>query len=103
MALSQMLPHHRQAQLQRSDSTPHAPEIPCLHTGWARGMVTGHRIDHALRERLPEPLPILTLADRRRALEFGAAIGNVFGGERQVMGTGFYSDWQAFPTRLLQH
>ena len=39
-------------------------------------------------EALPEPLAILALADRRRALEARVAVGDLLGGEREIVRAG---------------
>ena len=54
----------------------------------ARAVVGDDEVDHALAQRLPERLAVLVLADRRRALVVGGAVGDRLGLEAEVVRAG---------------
>ena len=62
-----------------------------------RRMVGRDEIQHASLESLPQRFAMVRLANRRRALELGGAVGNLFGGERQVVRARFGRDRHAAP------
>ena len=51
-------------------------------------MVGADRVDQALPQSLPEPFAVFALPDRWRTLVARVAVGDLFGGEREVMRTG---------------
>ena len=72
-----------------------SPRSAQLERGRARAVIGDHEIDHAVEQRAPERLAVLALADRRRALELGGAVGDRLGLEAQVVRAGLDRDRQA--------
>ena len=83
-------PHGRQAQLQRRDATPRLGEVAGIQPFQghrARGVVTGHQIEDALAQSLPQRFSVSGLPDGRCALEGGGPVGHLLGRECEVVGT----------------
>ncbi len=70
--------------------------------GRARRVVGCNHVDRAIAQRLPQLFAILALADGRSALEFGGAVGDFFGSERQVMRASLGGNGKAFGFCLAQ-
>ena len=66
-------------------------------------MVGDDEVDGAVAEGLPEGFAVGAAADGRRALEEGGAVGDVFGGEVEVVGAGFDGDGKAFGAGGVEH
>ena len=92
----------RPVQTARNDSSsdaipPHAPqEIAArLHRRRRGRMIGRDQIERAGMQAGPQRSAMRPLADRRRALELGRAVRNLFGGKRQVVRTRFRGDRDA--------
>ncbi|HEX5595313.1 MAG TPA: hypothetical protein VFX61_04700, partial [Micromonosporaceae bacterium] len=84
-----------EGQLQRGDAAPGGPEVAAvqrLEVHGRRGVVGDHDVEDAVPQAAPERLPVGRLADRRAALERGGAVGDLLGGERQVVRAGLRGD-----------
>ena len=98
-ALPRAGPHRGQGELQRGDPAPGAAEVSgldLLQIGRAGRVVGRDQVEDSLAEGLPEPFPVLRRADRRSALEGDAAVGDLAGGERQIVGAGLGRDQEPF-------
>src|SRR6476646_6998446 len=62
-------------------------------------MIGGDEIERAGLQRAAERLAMRGLADRRRTLEFGGAVANLLGRERQVVRARFGGDPYALRLR----
>ena len=90
-------PHRRETELERRDAAPRADEVAgvlTLQRRRRRRVIGRDEIDIPCAERVPQPLPMIALADGRRALERGCAVGNLFGGKRQVVRARFDGERQ---------
>ena len=98
-------PDHWQRELDRRDAAPGAREV-AVGRGfqcWRHGRVIArHQIDGAVGERVPQRFSIGASANRRRALVARVAVGDVLGGEVQVVRAGLDRDGQSFGARLSQ-
>ena len=72
-----------------------SPVVQELELGRRGRVIRADRVDQALAQALPEPLAVRSLADRRRALEPRVAVGDLLGGERQVVRAGLDGQRQA--------
>ena len=93
-------PHDRQPELQRRDASPRAHEVAIvevLQRRRRRRVVGGDQIDVAVDQRRPQALAIGSRADRRRALERRRAVGDLFGGKRQVVRARFHAQRRRRP------
>ena len=63
-----------------------------FHGFRAWGVVGGDKVDEAFAQRLPELVAIFGVTDGRGAFVEGAAVGDVFGGEVEVVRAGFDGD-----------
>lgn len=66
-------------------------------------MVAADEREGPVLDALPEPLAVLRLPDRRRALVKRAAVRDFLGGEREVVGASLRGDPLALATRLGDH
>jgi hypothetical protein len=92
-------PDRGKPKLERRDAAPGSEEIailPELHRRWRRGMVAHNRVQPVTRQRLPQVLAVPRLSDRRGALELRGAVGNLFGGEAEVVRAGLRCHPNAF-------
>jgi hypothetical protein len=62
-------------------------------------MIADDHVEDAVAEGLPELLAIRAGADGGRTLELRGSIGDLFGGEMQVVWAGFAGDGQTFFSR----
>src|SRR5262249_37405552 len=95
-----------QPELERSDAAPGAEKVSRLQAfrrGWRRRMVRGDEIDRAGRERVPELLAIGPRSNWRGALEGGGAVGDLLGGEEQIVRTRVNADGHARAARRAQY
>ncbi len=69
--------------------------IEPFHLWWARGVVAGDQVDDAGEQAFPQAVLVDFAANWRGALEERCAVGNIFGGEVQVVGAGLDGDGQA--------
>ena len=105
-ALARRRPDGRQRQLERRDAAPRSKDVArvqVLELRRSGRVVRADRVDQTFTQALPQPFAILTLSDRRRALEARVAVGDLFGGEREVMGTGLDGQRQALAACLRDH
>ena len=72
-----------------------SPSSRCFERGWRRRMIGGDEVDRVARRAPPQAIAICPPADRRRALERRRAVGDLLGGERQVVRAGFDGDGDA--------
>src|SRR5213075_1978315 len=61
------------------------------------------KIDRALFQRFPKLFAVFAFANRRTALELSCSIGDVFGGEVQIVGTSLSGNWQSRFLGLAEH
>lgn len=99
-------PRRRERKLQARDPAPRAEKVTLLHElipGGSRGVVAADEREGPVLDALPEPLAVLRLPDRRRALVKRAAVRDFLGGEREVVGASLRGDPLALATRLGDH
>ena len=65
-------------------------------------MIGGDEIDDVISQSVPELFAVFFFANGRSAFEFGSAIGNVFGGKRQIVRAGLHGDARASGFRFAQ-
>jgi len=58
-------------------------------------MVGHHHIDYSITKTLPQLLAVVAAANRRRTFRKRGTVRNSFGGQVQIMWTGFHSDGKA--------
>ncbi len=86
-------PHRGEAELHRGDPAPRLREvarIECLTRRRGRRMVGHHPGEQTLGKPLPQRVPVALPADGRRALVQGRSVGNLVGGERQIVRAGLH-------------
>src|SRR5207248_8549198 len=91
-----------EAELERRDAGARPREVTaCARRRGAGGRMIGyHHLNQAARQRGPQKLAILALANRRRARERRGAISDLVGDKREVMRTGFRADRQPRGSRV---
>ena len=73
-------------------ATPKSPMSRRLQVERRRRVVGDDHVDGAVAQALPQQLAVAALADRRAALELGRAVGDLLGGEGQVVRAGLGGD-----------
>lgn len=94
--------HQRKSDGKAGDAAPGGTEISfgeAFHFGWAGRMIGGDEVDRSVAKRLPQLLPIFSIANWWGAFEERGSFRNGFGGEMKIVRASFYSYGQTFGAR----